>query len=475
MRIFVAVTTLLLLCAPAIAQKAPPAATPPGKSLTLPPKMVPMQVLLVRSAQAECEPSCPEWIAAQGDIDSSSVESFKKVLKAIGTRKVPILIDSNGGTVDAAFTIGRMIRAKGLDVAVTKTAFKPCADTDKACLKGTTPVTTPRPGLPREYLSKCASSCAFILAAGTRRYVGPRTFVGVHQITTFQTQARVLRKYKVWTKRVWGVPVETRKELVSEQKLSETVVQMPTKDSTYTKIRKYFAEMGIDERIVTLLMETPATTLHVLSRAELVETRIATDMIDGQELITGVQTLKPSVAAALGAPSGAELKSPDQPSGPTTRQASSMPAVPAPPPAPGAATAPAVKIAAPAPASTTGESTGSAATSEPPTGPPQANEMPDGEQITETVPAIAQPAKPAAAEKTVKPRAQPPAAEPKARTQTATASPGNPKCACPQMQTCSGTWVRMTCSGLKALCRNADTLSYTKNGCGRLKQLVGGF
>src|SRR5262245_35993770 len=79
-----------------------------------------MQVHLVRSAEPGCEPNCPEWIAAQGRIDAGSVARFRRVLSQLGDRKVPVLIDSNGGRVNEAFEIGRLARARGLDVVVRR-------------------------------------------------------------------------------------------------------------------------------------------------------------------------------------------------------------------------------------------------------------------------------------------------------------------------------------------------------------------
>lgn len=47
-------------------------------------------------------------------------------------------------------------------------------------------------------------------------------------------------------------------------------------------------------------------------------------------------------------------------------------------------------------------------------------------------------------------------------------------CACPQMKTCSGSWATMSCKRLVDLCQNPrDSIQYMKNGCDRLKQLVG--
>ncbi len=49
-------------------------------------------------------------------------------------------------------------------------------------------------------------------------------------------------------------------------------------------------------------------------------------------------------------------------------------------------------------------------------------------------------------------------------------------CACPQMTHCRGSWARMQCNELKTLCRDTPSNKvYEKNGCAKLKKLVGGF
>jgi hypothetical protein len=126
-----------------------------------------MQVRIVRSAQAGCEPDCREWISAQGKIDPGTLRRFKTVLRQMGGRKLPVFIHSGGGSVRESFAIGRLLRAKGLDVVVTHTLFTPCAPADAACRKRESQGI--RQGSPQA-ISGCASACAFILAAGTRRF-----------------------------------------------------------------------------------------------------------------------------------------------------------------------------------------------------------------------------------------------------------------------------------------------------------------
>lgn len=244
-----------------------------------------MQVMIVRSSEPGCEPGCAEWISAQGTIDSTTPARFRQVLSQLGQRKLPVLIDSLGGTVDDSLKIGRMIRAKGLDVVVTKTLLEPCASFDRIC--GKLKLQGVARGLPQARLSKCASACAFVLAAGTRRYVGPYTFVGVHQAVAFQKRWKILRKYRVETIRSFGVPIETRKTLISEQKLDERITKTNNPKAERDKISAYFSEMGIAPSIMPLVNSATPDNIHVLTLTELKSTHLATDFVQGETLLLG--------------------------------------------------------------------------------------------------------------------------------------------------------------------------------------------
>jgi tetratricopeptide (TPR) repeat protein len=232
-----------------------------------------MKVMVVRSASPDCGEKCPEWISAQGDIDSDSPSQFRKVLKAIGTKKLPIFIESGGGSVSDGYEIGRMVRLKGLDVFVTKTEFS-CPPNDLTCKDGKTKSGQVF-GRPQPHLAKCASSCAFVLAGGVKRYVGKSSQVGVHQITSFQTQIKVWRTFK---------PDGT---ILSERKVSEKTVETKTADRTYAAARSFFVEMGINDSIMKLLRDAPANDMHWLSESDLTSTGMATNLINGQQFFEG--------------------------------------------------------------------------------------------------------------------------------------------------------------------------------------------
>jgi Tfp pilus assembly protein PilF len=232
-----------------------------------------MKVMVVRSAAGDCGNQCPEWISAQGDIDGDSAAQFRKVLKAIGSRKLPVFIESGGGSVSEGYEIGRLVRAKGLDVFVTKTEFT-CPPNDAGCKDGKAK-SGQAFGMPQPHLAKCASSCAFILASGVKRYVGKSSQVGVHQITSFQTHIKVWRTFR---------PDGT---ILSERKVSEKTVETKTADRTYTNARNFFTEMGINDSIMKLLRDAPANDMHWLSEPELTATGMATHLINGQQFIEG--------------------------------------------------------------------------------------------------------------------------------------------------------------------------------------------
>jgi Flp pilus assembly protein TadD len=231
-------------------------------------------VRLVRHADPGCEPSCPEWIAIQGRIDPGSAKLLEPVLKRLGGRKVPVLVHSGGGSVTDALAMGRAIRSAGLDVAVMRSEPVRCEKGDKVCAQRTTQgrqlARPSRPG------SICASSCVFLLASGTNRYVGPSTLVGVHQISSFTTYQQVLRLYRDHRGFDSSGKMVVKREIISETRGKATRIQTPTRDTTYENVRKFFADMGIDARIMNLVMSTPANSMAWLATDQMRVTKIRT-------------------------------------------------------------------------------------------------------------------------------------------------------------------------------------------------------
>lgn len=310
-----ALSALLVACAaPALAQQRAPSPTAPAQApAPVQPASieVPMTVKLMRLADPACEPDCPEWISAMGRIDESTPGEFRKVLAKLGGRKLPVMIDSAGGTVDAGLAVGRMVRAKGLDVVVTKTTFAACPHSDAECRKFK--ARGIEFGKPDPKISKCASSCAFILAGGARRYVGPWTLVGLHQIKVIATKRLVQRHYMVERRLQYGVPVEMKRSLVKEVTLATETKEREADEKLYERVRKYFVEMGISETVMPILRSAVNSSIHWVRVAELKSTGLATDFLNGAQLLTPQNAPLPPVIAQGVSPPVASAAAPGTP------------------------------------------------------------------------------------------------------------------------------------------------------------------
>ena len=252
----------------------------------------PMQVVLVRAAQSGCEPACQEWISAEGTIDTGTPAAFERVLGKLGKRKLPVFVHSLGGSVTAGLEIGRMMRTRGLDVAVTRTVLEQCAPADAEC--ATRVAAGVKTGVPVAARAQCGSACAFILAGGKRRLVGELTFVGVHQLSTYLDTN--------------GQSADKRKLLGGRYLLTTTG------ESAYKRTARFFTEMGIGESIMPILRSTPNDELHWLTKEEMHASRIVTDEITGEQLIAQITTPswtvaeQHAVASAISAPSALKEK-----------------------------------------------------------------------------------------------------------------------------------------------------------------------
>jgi hypothetical protein len=256
-----------------------------------------MKVTVVRSAGAGCQPVCAEWIAAQGQIDESTPEEFRRVFARLGSRKLPILIDSIGGEVDAALAIGRMIRGRGLDIFVTRTVIEPCTATANECR--TLDANSIESGRPEARISKCASACAFLLAGGVRRYVGAWTLVGLHEIKAISTLRLIRQHYRLERRTTPDGQTAPQKRIIKEELLKVETREGPAEERTYRKIARYFAEMGIAPAIMPIMRAAPNTTIHWLKVAELKTTGLATDFINGEQYLAAIT----GIASAARAPS----------------------------------------------------------------------------------------------------------------------------------------------------------------------------
>lgn len=252
-----------------------------------------MQFFVVRSGQPGCEPTCPEWISAEGAIVRDSPALLKKLLKTIGNRRLPVVVTSPGGDVDAALALGRIIRARKLEVAVGKTRFIGCQPQQKDCRdndgRGARYI-----GIAYSGGAYCNSACPLMLAGGTRRVVGQWAYLGVHQITTVHTQ--VLTRYQEKYRIVNGKKKVTSKKVVSRKNVGTRTTYEMSK-AQERELAAYLAEMGVGRAVIDQMKITFANDMRKIEPVAMMEMKLITQL-GGVELLTAAGVCKTVPASA---------------------------------------------------------------------------------------------------------------------------------------------------------------------------------
>jgi hypothetical protein len=215
-------------------------------SLQKPIYEAPMRVVIVRNSDPKCEPTCPQWIAAEGEITDATPQAFRNVFKQMGKQRLPIIIRSPGGSINAALSIGRMIRERNLTVAVGYTQFLGCSPADKNC-KLPRQDKSVYQGVIMEDRAFCNSACPMLLAGGTTRLISYRASAGVHEPKTTWTREYV--RYREYYKIIKG-----KKKITSRKIISRKNVKDKTTFGLDKRLRKtlsaYYKSMGINLAIL---------------------------------------------------------------------------------------------------------------------------------------------------------------------------------------------------------------------------------
>jgi len=237
---------------------------------TIPDHVPPMRFVVVRSS-AQCEPTCPEWISAEGRIEADSPGLLKALLKGIGDRKLPVVLDSPGGEAEAAMALGHIIRARQLDTMVAKTVFSDCGPETKACKPHQSKT---RLGVVDPVGALCSSACPIVLAGGVRRLADSRAFVGIHRIMVNMPITRTVHGKKV-----------QNIEFVRVPKWYER------------KMENYFKELNAGTWIVSAMQNTPDANMRYLLPFELMDLNLTTEFGHGDTL-TDVDVCKTTPPAS---------------------------------------------------------------------------------------------------------------------------------------------------------------------------------
>ena len=116
---------------------------------------------------ALCGKMCRTWISAVGPVTERTPGDFEAFAAARDVRGARLVLDSEGGSVVDTIALGHAIRALDITTSVGATVTSSTG-------AGTSSTISPS--------ASCESMCAFILLAGTHRYVPPEARVLVHEI-----------------------------------------------------------------------------------------------------------------------------------------------------------------------------------------------------------------------------------------------------------------------------------------------------
>ncbi|MCF6101317.1 hypothetical protein [Mesorhizobium muleiense] len=231
----------------------------------------PMRFAVVRSSAPGCEPSCPEWISAEGAIEAGTPAQLKRILKKLGRRKLPIIVNSPGGNVDAALQLGRIIRKNKLDIAVGITRFSDCWPGMKDCRandgKGAAYF-----GIASDGGAMCNSACPLMLAGGVGRVVGGSAHLGVHQITT--THFRTKRQYRTTYRVVRGKKYKVTTETVTQDDIGYKTYEMSK--ALERRLSAYLREMGVGRGVLDTMKATPASDIRQIALDDMLTMKLVT-------------------------------------------------------------------------------------------------------------------------------------------------------------------------------------------------------
>ncbi len=124
--------------------------------------------LPMRFTWIACEPNCRGWFSAVGIVTGDTPRDFEDFAKTHDLTGATVVLDSSGGSVNDAITLGRRWRNLGLRTTVGSTIE---LQTSSGVMKPAV--------LPQAY---CESMCVFLLLGGKTRYVPDEAHVRVHQI-----------------------------------------------------------------------------------------------------------------------------------------------------------------------------------------------------------------------------------------------------------------------------------------------------
>jgi hypothetical protein len=200
----------------------------------------------------DCRSSCRVWISAVGYITADTPREFEKFAKDPKVHGAVLVLDSDGGSVLGTLALGRAIRSLDMVTTIGRTTALPAA----------------ADGSRRAALSpngNCESMCAFLLLAGSRRYVPPQAQVLVHQIWLGKKRKQALESsYSAEelniVQRDIGRLAQYTIEMGGGVELLETALRIPPWEPLYRLSADELSRMRLSTVDVLFDAEHPKTT-----------------------------------------------------------------------------------------------------------------------------------------------------------------------------------------------------------------------
>jgi hypothetical protein len=214
----------------------------------------------MRFTWVACEPDCQSnskgWIGAVGVVTGDTVKDFDEFARTRDLTGATIVLDSSGGSVNDAITMGRRWRKLGLLTTVGTTI-------ELQGPSGLKPAVAPH--------AYCESMCVFLLLAGKTRFVPEEARVRVHQI---------------WM----GDRADDPKAA------SYTAQDLMIVERDIGRLAKYTFDMGGTGDLLSLSLSVPPwEDLHQLTGEELVLTNVITTTV-AAEMKLPVREAEPPIA-----------------------------------------------------------------------------------------------------------------------------------------------------------------------------------
>ncbi len=170
--------------------------------------------------------SSTQIVAAQGEISNQTPAAFRAYLAEYGgaNSHLTILLDSEGGGVQAAMELGKIFRRIGATVVVAQ----------------------PGSG-PRFAGGNCISACVYALMGGRKRVVPLESQVAVHRMFARESDNQY---------------AGDRSERISHEGFAG-------------RLAAYASSMGVSPAVVSLAEHTPTETVHSLTREEIARWHLA--------------------------------------------------------------------------------------------------------------------------------------------------------------------------------------------------------